>query len=279
MSVETSPARGAVDDESDPVDQHLEQARPVRGRDLDAQERTRELLSRVGRATPEERRLIRDEVVGLHLWLAERAARRYGLRSQHDDFVQVARIGLIEAFDRYDPAQTSYPYFAWVTMAGLLRRHLRDHGWSVRPPRSTQEAANTLRGAVPELAQELGRAPRVDDLATYLGWTPDAVNAARRAELGLQAASIEALVGDAWMPQHPAESNLVETRVLLGRAAQDLTEQERDLLRMRFVEEMTQSQIAVLIGVTQMQVSRLLARLMAKLRAHIGELDETSVGR
>ena len=67
--------------------------------------------------------------------------------------------------------------------------------------------------------------------------------------------------------------------MLLGRAAQDLTEQERDLLRMRFVEEMTQSQIAVLIGVTQMQVSRLLARLMAKLRAHIGELDETSVGR
>jgi RNA polymerase sigma-B factor len=278
------PASGAengrrvpVDEVPDAVLQQLA-AGPRGARDQDAQERTRELLSRVRDATVQERRLIRDEVVTQHLWLADKAARRYGPRSQHEDLVQVARIGLMEAFDRYDPTQTSYAYFAWVTMTGLLRRYLRDHGWSVRPPRSTQEAANTLRAALPDLTQELGRTPTTTDLTAYLGWTPAAVDAARKAELGLQAASTDALVGDTWVPEQSAEWHLVETRVLLRRAAQDLTEAERDLLRMRFGQEMTQAQIAGVIGVTQMQVSRLLARLMAKLRTRIGELDDTSPG-
>ena len=247
---------------------------PPRGRERDAErERTQDLLSHLGDATPEEHLAIRDEVVTLHLWLATSAARRYGPRSEYDDLVQVARGGLVEAFDRYDPTQTTYAYFAWVTMTGLLRRYLRDHGWSVRPPRSVQESANVLRGTIPDLSQELGRAPSTADLAEHLGWTTQAVEAARSAELGLHASSLDALVGDAWMPEHPPEWHLVETRVLLHDALQSLTEAERDLLRMRFLEEMTQSQIAAVIGVTQMQVSRLLSRLMTKLRGLIGELD------
>jgi RNA polymerase sigma-B factor len=250
---------------------------PPRGRERDAdRERTQDLMSHLEDATPTERRAIRDEVVTLHLWLATSAARRYGPRSEYDDLVQVARGGLVEAFDRYDPAQTTYGYFAWVTMSGLLRRYLRDHGWSVRPPRSVQEAANVLRGAVPDLAQELGRAPSSADLAEYLGWTTHAVLEARTAELGLHSTSLDSLVGDAWVPEHPPEWHLVETRVLLHQALRSLNEAERDLLRMRFVEEMTQSQIAVVVGVTQMQVSRLLARLMGKLRELIGELDDAS---
>ena len=249
---------------------------PPRGRERDAErERTQSLMNLLEDASPEDRRAIRDEVVTLHLWLATSAARRYGPRSEYDDLVQVARGGLVEAFDRYDPAQTTYGYFAWVTMSGLLRRYLRDHGWSVRPPRSVQEAANVLRGATPDLAQELGRPPSTADLAEYLGWTTRAVEDARTAELGLHSTSLDALVGDAWMPEHPPEWNLVETRVLLHRALQSLTDAERDLLRMRFVEEMTQSQIAAVVGVTQMQVSRLLARLMTKLRGLIGELDDS----
>jgi RNA polymerase sigma-B factor len=248
---------------------------PPRGRERDAdRERTQDLMSHLQDSTPEERRAIRDEVVTLHLWLATSAARRYGPRSEYDDLVQVARGGLVEAFDRYDPAQTTYGYFAWVTMSGLLRRYLRDHGWSVRPPRSVQEAANVLRGAVPDLAQEIGRVPTSADLAEYLGWTTHAVEEARTAELGLHSTSLDALVGDAWVPEHPPEWNLVETRVLLHQALQSLTDEERDLLRMRFVEEMTQSQIAGVVGVTQMQVSRLLSRLMTKLRGLIGELDD-----
>ncbi len=247
---------------------------PPRGREREAERaRTQDLIGLLDHATPLERRAIRDEVVTLHLWLATSAARRYGPRSEYDDLVQVARGGLVEAFDRYDPSQTTYAYFAWVTMSGLLRRYLRDHGWSVRPPRSVQEAANVLRGAVPDLAQELGRVPATTDLARYLGWTTQAVEEARSAELGLHATSIEALVGDAWVPEHPPEWNLVETRVLLQRSLGSLTDSERDLLRMRFLEEMTQSQIAAVIGVTQMQVSRLLSRLMVKLRDLIGDLE------
>ena len=247
---------------------------PPRGREREAERaRTQDLIGQLGHASPLERRVIRDEVVTLHLWLATSAARRYGPRSEYDDLVQVARGGLVEAFDRYDPSQTTYAYFAWVTMTGLLRRYLRDHGWSVRPPRSVQEAANVLRGAVPDLAQELGRVPRTADLATYLGWTEQAVEDARSAELGLHATSIDALVGESWMPEHPPEWNVVETRVLLGRALRSLTDAERDLLRMRFLEEMTQSQIAAVVGVTQMQVSRLLSRLMTKLRDLIGDLE------
>jgi RNA polymerase sigma-B factor len=247
---------------------------PPRGKEREAErERTQDLFSALGSATPSERTAIRDEVVTLHLWLATSAARRYGPRSEYDDLVQVARGGLVEAFDRYDPTQTTYAYFAWVTMTGLLRRYLRDHGWSVRPPRSVQEAANVLRGAVPDLSQELGRAPSSADLAQHLGWTVQAVEDARTAELGLHATSLDALVGDAWMPEHPPEWHMVETRVLLHRALQQLTDAERDLLRMRFLEEMTQSQIAAVVGVTQMQVSRLLSRLMTKLRGLIGELD------
>jgi RNA polymerase sigma-B factor len=254
---------------------HRDPSTPPRGRERDAErERTQELLSHLGDASPEERRAIRDEVVTLHLWLATSAARRYGPRSEYDDLVQVARGGLVEAFDRYDPAQTTYGYFAWVTMSGLLRRYLRDHGWSVRPPRSVQEAANVVRGAVPDLAQEIGRVPSSADLAEYLGWTTQAVEEARTAELGLHSTSLDALVGDTWAPEHPPEWHLVETRVLLNRALRSLTEAERDLLRMRFIEEMTQSQIAAVVGVTQMQVSRLLSRLMTKLRGLVGELDE-----
>ena len=126
---------------------------------------------------------------------------------------------------------------------------------------------------MPDLAQEIGRVPTSADLAHYLGWTTQAVEEARTAELGLHSTSLDALVGDAWVPEHPPEWNLVETRVLLHRALQSLTDDERDMLRMRFVEEMTQTQIAAVVGVTQMQVSRLLSRLMAKLRGLIGELD------
>ena len=111
----------------------------------------------------------------MHLWLATSAVRRFGFRGEYDDLLQVARSGLVEAFDRYDPAQTSYAYFAWVTMNGLLRRHLRDHGWSIRPPRPLQEAANLLRRETPELTQRLGRTPTVG----RPGRAPELVGAGR----------------------------------------------------------------------------------------------------
>lgn len=246
-----------------------------RGREREeTRQRTAELIGRLREATPEQRRQIRDEVVCAHLWLATSAARKYGYRGEYDDLLQVAYGGLVEAFDRYDPEQTSYAYFAWVTMNGLLRRYLRDHGWSVRPPRSVQEAANVLRQLGPDLTQELSRTPSTADLAEHLGWSMPAVQAARTAELGLHTTSLDALAGETWVTEHQAEWERMEARVVLRNAVAKLTDAERQLLRLRFTEELTQSQIGERLGVTQMQISRLLARLMVKLRALIGDIDD-----
>jgi RNA polymerase sigma-B factor len=245
--------------------------------DRDAtRERTRDLMSNLPHASPAERAAIREEVVTLHLWLAASIARRYGAQSELEDLVQVARIGLVEAFDRFDPDQSTYSTFAWVTVTGLLRRHLRDLGWSVRPPRSLQVSANRLRQVIPELTQDLGRTPSTVDVAERLGWTPDEVREAELANQGLSATSIVALVGDAWVPEQPPEWDTVETRVLLGRAVRALSDDERQLLALRFLDELSQAQIAAALGINQMGVSRRLTRLMSKLRTEIGDLDDTA---
>lgn len=256
-------------------------------------EQTRALFERFAVAAPTERHAIRDQLVTQHLPLAASAARRYVKPGQpnppvpYEDLVQVACCGLLEAFDRYDPARSAFASFAWVTMTGLIRRHLRDHGWSVRPPRAVQEAANVLRHSWPGLAQEVGRIPTTADVATYLGWTHDTVHTARTAELALHAASTEELTALGWQPAQPSEQasnrsaewHQVETRLLLGRALQTLTDQERNLLQLRYVDDLTQVQIAALTGVSQMEVSRRLARLMAKMRATIGEPDDAPISR
>ncbi len=246
---------------------------PDRG---DTRERTRDLMSSLPDASPAERAAIREEVVTLHLWLAASVARRFGPSSEYDDLVQVARIGLMEAFDRFDPGRSTYSTFAWVTVTGLLRRHLRDLGWSVRPPRSLQVSANRLRQAIPELTQDLGRTPSTADAAEHLGWTPSEAREAELANQGLSATSLDALVGDGWVPVQPPEWDAVETRVLLGRAVRALTDDERRLLSLRFLDELSQAQIAVTLGINQMGVSRRLARLMRKLRSEIGDLDEAA---
>ena len=242
----------------------------------ETRDRTRDLISNLPHASPAERAAIREEVVTLHLWLAASVARRYGPQSEFEDLVQVARIGLVEAFDRFDPDQSTYSTFAWVTVTGLLRRYLRDLGWSVRPPRSLQISANRLRQAIPELTQDLGRTPSTADAAEHLGWTPSEVRDAELAERGLSATSIDTLVGDGWVPEQPPEWDAVETRMLLGRAVGALADDERQLLRLRFLDELSQAQIGVALGINQMGVSRRLSRLMHKLRTEIGDLDGTT---
>ncbi|MGI3784001.1 MAG: sigma-70 family RNA polymerase sigma factor [Janthinobacterium lividum] len=239
----------------------------------ETRDRTLHLIGRLAGATAAERSEIRDEVVAMHLWVASSLARRYGSHSEFDDLVQVGRVGLVEAFDRFEPGQTTYANFAWITAAGMVRRHLRDQGWSVRPPRSLQESANQLRRAMPELAQDLGRAPSTADAAEHLGWTHSQVRDAQLAYQGLSATSIETLLGDSWVPRQPAEWDAVEARVLLQRAVQTLSDDERELLRLRFLDELAQSQIGVVLGINQMGVSRRLTRVLHKLRREIGDLD------
>ena len=124
----------------------------------------------------------------------------------------------------------------------------------------------------PELTQDLGRTPSIADAAEHLGWTSSAVREAELADQGLRAVSIDAFVGDGWVSEQPPEWDRIETRVLLNQALRGLSEDERELLRLRFVDELSQIQIAVALGINQMGVSRRLARLMRRLRAGIGDL-------
>jgi len=245
----------------------------------ETRQRTRDLISGLASATPAERTAIRDEVVTLHLWLAAAVARRYGPPNELDDLVQVARIGLVEAFDRFDPGQGTYASFAWATVTGLLRTHLRDLGWSVRPPRPLQESANRLRKVMPALTQDLGRTPSTTEAAEHLGWEPGAVRAAELAAQGLRATSIDSLVGDGWVLEQPPEWDAVETRVLLGRALRILSDDERHLLELRFLDELSQAQIAVVLATNQMAVSRRLTRVLLRLRTAIGDLDDPGSGQ
>ena len=141
---------------------------------------------------PLRRQHLLDEVITSHLWLAEKLARQFRHRGvDDDDLVQVARTGLVEACLRFDPHRGSFVGFAEPTINGVLKRHFRDHGWTVRPPRPTQELAASIWRRWPSLVQEMGSLPCTQDLADELGAPVDAVQQARMASEGYSALSID----------------------------------------------------------------------------------------
>ena len=252
-------------------------AHPVRTPELDQRAelaaRTLALVREARDATPERRRVLVDEVVTSHLWLADAVARRFRDRGEEaDDLRQIARAGLVEACARFDPDQGPFTAFAFPTVTGLVKRHFRDHGWSVRPPRPTQELSAEMWRSWPEIAQAVGGEPSERQVATSLGATVADVRRARSASQGYSCSSLDALAQD--LSEDDPEGERCEARVLVASVWPELTADERRLLRMRFVEERSQSDIAAELGTNQMQVSRLLARLMTKLRRLIGPLDE-----
>src|SRR5215218_172019 len=156
-------------------------------------ERTNDLLIAAQTAGPVKRQRMLDEVVTSHLWLAETLARRFIHRGEdNEDLMQVACIGLVEACRRFDPQQGSFVGFAVPTITGVLKRHFRDHGWFVRPPRPTQELAAIIWRQWPALVQQMGSVPRSRDLADELGAPVGAVRQARFASQGYSASSIDA---------------------------------------------------------------------------------------
>ncbi|MEP6650114.1 MAG: sigma-70 family RNA polymerase sigma factor [Lapillicoccus sp.] len=218
-----------------------------------------------------------DTVVLLNLGLADGIAARYlGRGIDRDDLVQVARLGLVKAVRRFRPGLgQSFAGFAAPTISGEIKRHFRDTGWMVRPPRRLQELGAGIRDAEKELEQTLHRRPRIDELADALEVDEAQVRAAR-----LAAASFHALSLDlpATPGQTPAEFSLevtddpfvaVEDAAWLRDAVADLTDRERLVLRLRFVDVLTQSDIAERIGVSQMQVSRILRATLTRLRARL----------
>ncbi len=248
-----------------------------------------------GAGKPDERTLLlrwtrdRDEraralLIERYTPLTRSLARRYGNSSEpFDDLMQVAQLGLVKALDRYDPAR-GFPFksFAVPTILGEMRRYFRDCGWAVHVPRGVQERALQVRDAEQQLTEEHGRAPTVQQLAEFLELGAEQVLDARGALHAYRAGSLDAPrhVGDdegesAYADVIGAEDGryeLVELAMTVGSALRQLTPRQREILRLRFVEELSQTEIAARIGVSQMQVSRLLKRCLDELR----ELSEAA---
>jgi RNA polymerase sigma-B factor len=240
-----------------------------------AAEKTARLLRRARDAAPCERARLQNEVVTSHLWLADSLARRFHHRGEEaEDLQQVARFGLVQAVQRYDPEHGPFLAFAIPTISGCLKRHFRDHGWLVRPPRRTQELAAQLRQEWPDLIQRLHTQPSEADLADHLGQSITLVREASGANQSYRPSSLSAIQGTGLAePTAADELATCESRMVISRAWSQLTADERVLLTMRFYEDRSQSAIAAELGVSQMQVSRLLSRTLHRLRSIIGGLD------
>jgi RNA polymerase sigma-B factor len=227
-------------------------------------------------ADPATRQSLFDDVVVSHLWLADSVARRFRDRGEDlEDLRQIARSGLVEACARFDPDQGSFAAFAFPTVTGLVKRHFRDHGWSIRPSRPTQELSAEMWRRWPEVAQAVGGEPTERQLADVLRVPLDDVRRARRATQAYTFSSLDALTTD--HESDEPDSERTDARVLVAAVWKELTEAEQRLLRMRFFEERSQGDIAAELGTNQMQISRMLARLLKKLRGQIGSLDDVDV--
>ncbi len=224
---------------------------------------------------------LRDEIVESHLGLAHQMARRFANRGEpHDDLVQVASLALVKALDRFDPERgVRFSTFAVKCMLGELKRHFRDRGWAVKAPRRVQELYLELGHDIDRLVQQLGRAPTVAELAAETRTTEHDVLEALEAGRGYRSSSLDVpdqegqpLVESIGFVDGDLAS--VEDKSVLVAALSELPDRDQAILRMRFVDGLTQSDIAVRFGVSQMQISRLLAVSIQRLR--VSFVDEPS---
>lgn len=217
---------------------------------------------------------LREKLVHRHLDLVRNLARRFRYQSESmDDLVQIGTVGLINAVDRFDPEHgAEFIGFAVPTITGELRRHYRDTGWSVRVPRRLKELHAQLGAAREELTGTLQRAPRPSELADHLGVTKEQVYECLIAGRGQHGTSLDAMVAEAGHTSFgTADDNLelAELRAVLVPVVRDLPERDRRIILLRFGHGMSQSDIARRVGVSQMQVSRLLTAILRQLRARI----------
>lgn len=220
---------------------------------------------------------LRDELVAAHLGLAEYLARRFANRGEPlDDLVQVASLGLLKAVGRFEPDRgVEFSTYATHTIVGELKRHFRDKGWAIRAPRRMQELYLRLGKVVATLGQELGRSPTIAELAAEVEVSEEEVLEALEAGAAYRFASLDAPpAGDgdgdtlaARLGVEDAELDDAERRATLSPLLAQLPRREQLILHLRFFEGLTQSEIATRLGISQMHVSRLLARSVAQLRA------------
>ena len=233
-----------------------------------------ESLFRRYRAEPSP--LLRRQLVERWLPLARQLAAHYKVRDEaYEDLLQVASLGLLKAINGYDPARgIAFTSYAVPTILGELRRHFRDRAWSVRVPRALQELALDVEKTSVRLTTQLGRAPTVQELAAALDTTAEAVLEARQAGDAYSATSLESQRGDD--PDAPTLGDtlgsfddgfhVAEHRATLTSLLDAIPERDREVLRLRFEEDLTQTEIAARIGVSQMAISRIIRRSIDRMR-------------
>jgi RNA polymerase sigma-B factor len=227
---------------------------------------------------------IREELVQRNLPFAKRLAGRYrGASESFDDLLQVASLALVNAVDRFDPDRgIPFSAFASPTILGELKRHFRDRAWTVRVPRGLHDRMAQVEKAISELTEKLQRSPSIGEIAERLELEPTDVLEVLEANHNRRPLSLdrptsrddteEATPAD-WIGEEDKGFELVEGRIALDAALPHLDERERLVLRLRFVDDLTQSQIAERIGHSQMHVSRILRRALERIRKEVREQE------
>ncbi len=253
-------------------------ASPPPGASGSGAERTREDRELFIRCHRDGDARARDLLVERFLPLARQLARRYQRAGEPlDDLLQVASLGLIKAIDRFDPdREIAFSSYAVPTILGEIKRYFRDRTWAVRVPRDLQELTLKVDRAVGELSEQLRRQPSVGEIATAVGAEEEDVLEALQAGGAYRAVSFDAprtggdediaTLGDSVGIDEDGFDR-AEQRATLAQLMATVTPREREVLRMRFEQDMTQAEIGAVIGVSQMQVSRVIRQAIARLRA------------
>jgi RNA polymerase sigma-B factor len=226
-------------------------------------------------------RRLRDQLIEMNMGLAEAVSRRFGGRGErHDDLLQVALVGLLKSVERFDPERgLAFSSFATPTIEGELKRHFRDKRWAVRVPRRLQELMLEVNQSVATLTQQRGRSPTIDEIAVDTSLSGEEVLEALEAGRAIVAAPIESDdketgAGGVVDRRGNIDSGIeaVEQRMIVSQLLDTLPSRERDIVVLRFYGGLTQSEIADRFGVSQMQISRILARTLDRLRAGAGDV-------
>jgi len=239
-------------------------------------DRTKSYFLRLAQLDPTttEHQQVRAELANLHLPLVRYLANRFAGRGEAvEDLIQIGTIGLLHAIDRFEPERgLEFSTFATPNIVGEIKRHFRDRGWMIRVPRRLQELHHELSVGVGELSQRLGRSPTVAELAFHLAVSEEEILEAADSARAYSALPLDVpseltglTIADTLGADDGALNN-VELRQVLRPILADLSDRERTALTMRFIENRTQTEIAVELGISQVHVSRLLAKTLAELR-------------
>lgn len=240
-------------------------------------EKTRELFRRFKEEGDMD---AREKLVMSHLNLVRFIANKFKNRGEPiDDLIQVGYLGLLKAIDRFDPSRgLEFTTFATPTIMGEIRRHFRDKGWSVRVPRRLQELSAKVNQATDTLTSQLQRSPTIAEIADYLDATVDEVLEAMESSSAYSSVSLEAPSGaddddtPSVIDRYATEDSdlaFTDDRIIIEEALASFSPRERDVIEMRFLKGMTQIEIAEKLGISQVQVSRLLRRTLKKIQDKI----------